>query len=543
MVQKIGYSYENMSEVDVQILQNEIKAMGDEIRSLKAEKADAALIKEKIAAMLEKKKLLGDGQLDQGKHILKTAKGTRDYGPKSMAVRESVLKIVTDAFKRHGAETIDTPVFELREVLMGKYGEEGGKLVYDLQDQGGELLSLRYDLTVPFARYLAMNKITNIKRYHIAKVYRRDQPVMTRGRYREFYQCDFDIAGQYDLMIPEAECLRIVDEVLSKLEIGEFIIKLNHRFVLEGMFAACGAGADQFKTVCSSVDKLDKLPWVEVEEELIKEKGLTKDNTEKLGQFVRLREFNPTMGNMELLDKFMEFEELAKNARFKKGVEELKVLVNYCSLFGVSTVRFDPSLARGLDYYTGAIYEAVVPKALEGVSLEANGEEQKGLPVGVGSVAAGGRYDELVGNFMAPSGTKGKEKRQDVPCVGVSFGIERLFAIMEAKMQIEQLQVRTTETEIYIASAQKNLLQERMKLCKTLWDEGFKVELAYKANPKLLTQLQYCEDRLIPLVLIVGERELQDGVVKLRNVKTRVEQDVPINELVPTLRSTLSSLK
>ncbi|PIO72559.1 anticodon binding domain protein [Teladorsagia circumcincta] len=388
----------------------------------------STVIKEKIAAMLEKKKLLGDGQTDQGKFVLKTAKGTRDYGPKSMAVRESVLKIVTDAFKRHGAETIDTPVFELREVLMGKYGEEGGKLVYDLQDQGGELLSLRYDLT------------------------------------------------------------------------------LNHRFILEGMFAACGAGADQFKTVCSSVDKLDKQPWIEIEEELIKEKGLTKENTEKLGQFVRLREFNPSMGNVELLDKLMEFEELAKNARLKKGVEELKV------------------------------------KALEGINLETNGEEQKGLPVGVGSVAAGGRYDELVGNFMAPSGAKGKDKRQDVPCVGISFGIERLFAIMEAKMQIEQLPVRTTETEIFIASAQKNLLQERMKLCKTLWDEGFKVEFAYKANPKLLTQLQYCEDRLIPLVLIVGERELQEGVVKLRNVKARAEQDVPFSELVPTLRSTLASL-
>ncbi|ETN75999.1 histidine--tRNA ligase [Necator americanus] len=481
-------------------------------------------IKAKIAAMIEKKKLLGDGQTDQGKFVLKTAKGTRDYGPKSMAVRESVLKIVTDAFKRHGAETIDTPVFELKDVLMGKYGEEGGKLVYDLQDQGGELLSLRYDLTVPFARYLAMNKISNIKRYHIAKVYRRDQPVMTRGRYREFYQCDFDIAGQYDLMIPEAECLKIVDEVLSKLEIGEFYLKLNHRYILEGMFAACGAGSDHFKTVCSSIDKLDKQPWNEIEEELIKEKGLSGDNTEKLGNFVRLREFNPSMGNIELLDKLIGFEELAKNERFKKGIEELKILVNYCALFGVGSIRFDPSLARGLDYYTGAIYEAVVPKALEGVDLEANGEEQKGLPVGVGSVAAGGRYDELVGNFIGTTGPKGKEKRQDVPCVGVSFGIERLFAIMEAKMQMEQMQVRTTETEVFIASAQKNLLQERMKLCRQLWDEGFKVEMAYKANPKLLTQLQYCEDRFIPLVLIIGERELQEGVVKLRNVKTREEQ-------------------
>ncbi|EPB68186.1 hypothetical protein ANCCEY_12723 [Ancylostoma ceylanicum] len=236
-------------------------------------------------------------------------------------------------------------------------------------------------------------------------------------------------------MIPEAECLKIVDEVLSKLEIGEFYVKLNHRYILEGMFAACGAGSDQFKTVCSSIDKLDKQPWNEVEEELIKEKGLSKDNTEKLGRFVRLREFNPSMGNVELLDKLMEFEELARNERFKKGIEELKVLVNYCTLFGVRSIRFDPSLARGLDYYTGAIYEAVVPsmwncslpfflfqfcwfniryllknskrrnadilfsripEALEGVNLEANGEEQKGLPVGVGSVAAGGRCVEIV---------------------------------------------------------------------------------------------------------------------------------------------------
>uniref|UniRef100_A0A0K0D1R5 WHEP-TRS domain-containing protein n=1 Tax=Angiostrongylus cantonensis TaxID=6313 RepID=A0A0K0D1R5_ANGCA len=142
-----------MNDTEIQILQDEIKSLGDQIRALKAEKADSALVKEKIAAMLEKKKLLGDGQSEQGKFVLKTPKGTRDYGPKSMAIRESVLKVVTDTFKRHGAETIDTPVFELRDVLMGKYGEEGGKLVYDLQDQGGELLSLRYDLTLFYKLY------------------------------------------------------------------------------------------------------------------------------------------------------------------------------------------------------------------------------------------------------------------------------------------------------------------------------------------------------------------------------------------------------
>ncbi|NIG61851.1 histidine--tRNA ligase, cytoplasmic isoform X1 [Pontoporia blainvillei] len=182
-----------------------------------------------------------------------------------MAVREKVFDVIISCFKRHGAEVIDTPVFELKETLTGKYGEDS-KLIYDLKDQGGELLSLRYDLTVPFARYLAMNKLTNIKRYHIAKVYRRDNPAMTRGRYREFYQCvsmgagwDFDIAGQFDPMIPDAECLKIMCEILSSLQIGDFLVKVNDRRILDGTFAVCGVPDSKFRTICSSVDKLDKV--------------------------------------------------------------------------------------------------------------------------------------------------------------------------------------------------------------------------------------------------------------------------------------------
>lgn len=177
------------------------------------------------------------------KLALKTAKGMRDSDPQQMAVREKVFKIVVDTFKRHGGLALDTPVCELKETLTGKYGEDS-KLIYDLQDQGGELLSLRYDLTVPFARYLAQNKLTSIKRYHLAKVYRRDNPSVNKGRFREFYQCvsvslsfhvyiahwftfqDFDIAGQYDLMIPDVECLRIVYEILNGLDIKSFTIKV-----------------------------------------------------------------------------------------------------------------------------------------------------------------------------------------------------------------------------------------------------------------------------------------------------------------------------
>jgi histidyl-tRNA synthetase len=166
---------------------------------------------------------------------------------------------VTTVFKRHGATTLDTPVFELKEILSGKYGEDS-KLIYDLQDQGGELCSLRYDLTVPLARWLAMNpSVQSFKRYQIAKVYRRDQPAMTKGRMREFYQCDFDIAGAYDAMIPDAEVLKIVNDVFKALGWESYTIKMNHRKILDGMFKAAGVKEDLIRPISSAVDKLDKV--------------------------------------------------------------------------------------------------------------------------------------------------------------------------------------------------------------------------------------------------------------------------------------------
>lgn len=166
---------------------------------------------------------------------------------------------MTTVFKRHGATTLDTPVFELKEILSGKYGEDS-KLIYDLQDQGGELCSLRYDLTVPLARWLAMNpSVQSFKRYQIAKVYRRDQPAMTKGRMREFYQCDFDIAGAYDAMIPDAEVLKIVNDVFKALGWESYTIKMNHRKILDGMFKAAGVNDDLIRPISSAVDKLDKV--------------------------------------------------------------------------------------------------------------------------------------------------------------------------------------------------------------------------------------------------------------------------------------------
>ena len=175
-----------------------------------------------------------DNKKDNSKKFtLKTPKGMRDFESKQMLVREKVFKIITDIFKRHGGLAIDTPVCERKDVLTGKYGEDS-KLIYDLEDQGGELLSLRYDLTVPFARFLAQNKINQMKRYHIAKVYRRDNPSVTKGRFREFYQCDFDIAGKYDPMIPDVECLRIIYEILNELNLKSFLIKVS---LVSGLFS------------------------------------------------------------------------------------------------------------------------------------------------------------------------------------------------------------------------------------------------------------------------------------------------------------------
>lgn len=213
----------------------------------------------------------------------------RDYHPTEMAVREHVFSTVTKVFKRHGAVTINTPVMELKETLTGKYGEDS-KLIYDVADQGGELLAMRYDLTVPFARYVAQNKIKQIKRYHIARVYRRDNPAMNSGRYREFYQCDIDIAGEYNAkMVPDAECVKIVTEVLDDLKLGEYVVKVNNRKLLDGMFAVCGVPEDMFRTICSAVDKLDKEPWEAVRSEMIDEKGLDAAAADRIGQYVKFK--------------------------------------------------------------------------------------------------------------------------------------------------------------------------------------------------------------------------------------------------------------
>uniref|UniRef100_A0A9L0JA43 histidine--tRNA ligase n=1 Tax=Equus asinus TaxID=9793 RepID=A0A9L0JA43_EQUAS len=296
---------------------------------------------------------------------------------------------------------------------------------------------------------------------------------------------DFDIAGQFDPMIPDAECLKIMCEILSGLQLGDFLIKMS---------------------------------WKDVRHEMVAKKGLAPEVADRIGDYVQCH------GGVSLVEQMFQDPRLSQNKQALEGLGDLKLLFEYVTLFGIAEkISFDLSLARGLDYYTGVVYEAVL------LPTPAQAEEE---PLNVGSVAAGGRYDGLVGMFD-PKGHK-------VPCVGLSIGVERIFSIVEQKMKTFGEKIRTTETQVFVASPQKNFLQERLKLIAELWDAGIKAELLYKNNPKLLTQLHYCENMGIPLVVIVGEQELKEGVIKLRSVASREEVAIKRENLVAEIQKRLS---
>lgn len=487
---------------------------------------------------------------------LKTPKGTKDWEGKDMVVRDRIFNTITTVFKRHGAVTIDTPVFELAPILKGKYGEDS-KLIYDLKDQGGEDCSLRYDLTVPFARWLAMNpSIQNIKRYHIAKVYRRDQPAMSKGRMREFYQCDFDIAGSYDRMLPDAEIIRIVCEVFGEKGLawtskGGFNIKVNHRKVLDGIFEVCGVPEDKIRTISSAVDKLDKSPWAEVKKEMVEEKGLSEEVADKIWEFVQQK------GGRNVLEDLRTDEKVTGNESVVAGLEDMELLFEYLEAFGVlDKVEFNLSLARGLDYYTGVIFEVVtegsapsrttgqkIHKAAKKEKADEGDEDRSNDPsIGVGSVAAGGRYDELVGMFSG---------KAQIPCVGISFGVDRIFSITKARMEADKgaAAVRNTEVDVFVMAfggkGFTGLLKERMDVAKRLWDAGIKAEFAYKQKPKLPAQFKSAEQNGIPFAVILGEDEQAQRKVRVKEMglpEGHDEKDgvlVPLDDLVAEVREGL----
>ncbi|KAJ1796321.1 Cytoplasmic and mitochondrial histidine tRNA synthetase [Coemansia sp. RSA 2399] len=518
---------------NIEQLRQQIKEQGDTVRELKTSKADGETVNQQVAVLLSLKDKLriatdgGEASAKASKAVaLKTPKGTKDYNDKEMSVRTKIFNTIVNVFEKHGAVTIDTPVFELKEILMSKYGEDS-KLIYDLKDQGGESCSLRYDLTVPFTRYVAMNGISNIKRYHIAKVYRRDQPAMTKGRMREFYQCDYDIAGAYDAMIPDAECVRVAVEILNKLDVGSFVVKVNHRKILDAIFEVSGVPEPKIRMISSAVDKLDKLPWADVRKEMTEEKGLDGDVADRIGEYVQLK------GAAELVAKLQSMPELMSSKKAQEGIADMALFFNYASIYGiVDYVSFDMSLARGLDYYTGIIYEAVLveenvcpteaqPTATKGKEVKDEVAAIDETQVRVGSIAAGGRYDNLVGEFSAANHKKGKEN--NVPCVGISFGVERIFSIVWNKMQAQT--IKPNRTAVYVISVKDGLLEERMRIAAELWDNDIPAEFAYKTKPRMQTQYNVCDTSVIPWAVIIGKDEMEQGVVRIKNMLQKVESE------------------
>lgn len=445
------------------------------------------------------------------KMTAKIPKGARDAQPTQMAVREQAFDTIKRIFQQHGAVGIDTPVFELKETLTGKYGEDS-KLIYDLADQGGELLSLRYDLTVPFARYCATHGVVQLKRYHIAKVYRRDNPAMKSGRFREFYQCDFDIAGDYKSMpmLADSDVLKVVCDVLSALDIGNFKVKLNHRKLLDAIMEVCGVPADKFRPICSAIDKLDKESWQTVKHEMTEIKKLDVDSADQLEKYVVKRSgYGPT-----LLAELQADSKLNGNASAQQAFTELTLLFEYLKAYGVlDKISFDLSLARGLDYYTGLIYEAVLTDTDR-----------------FGSIAAGGRYDGLVGMF----GSK------QIPAVGVSVGIERILTLLEEKAEASG-QMKKSYIQVLVASVGKEMILHKMSLCAELWRAGIAAEFLYNKDPNPKKQVEYALEHGIPIMLMIGENELKDGVVGLKVFKQQTQVSVPRDQVVEQVKQALTA--
>jgi histidyl-tRNA synthetase len=351
---------------------------------------------------------------------------------------------------------------------------------------------------------MAMNGLTSMKRYQIAKVYRRDNP--SKGRFREFYQCDFDIAGTFEKMGPDFEVIKILTELLDELNIGDYEVKLNHRMLLDGMLAVCGVPPEKFRTISSSIDKLDKQDFQQVKKEMVEEKGLTAEVADKIGLYVK-EKGHP----LELLSKLkQDGYRFLENEDSKGALADLEILFKALDKAKcIDKVVFDLSLARGLDYYTGVIFEAVFKGATQ-----------------VGSIAAGGRYDKLIGMF----GTK------PVPAVGVSLGIERVFTIMEQQQKDKNETIRATETQVLVAILGDEL-SDAAELSNEFWSAKLKAE--YCVHKNIRKHIDLAINSKIPWMVIVGEQELKQGIVKLKNIETKEEVIVKRVRIIEELQARL----
>jgi histidyl-tRNA synthetase len=426
---------------------------------------------------------------------VQAARGTRDLLPEVMHRRLHVIGIIRELFARHGFEPLETPAIERIETLMGKYGDEGEKLIFRILERGeggreGKAdMALRYDLTVPLARVVAMNGALPLpfKRYQIQPVWRADRP--QKGRFREFYQCDADIVGSTS-RVADAECVALADAAISALGFTQFEVRLNHRQLLRAMVAAAGA-PEREGEVLVAVDKLDKIGKDGVSKELL-ERGFPQEVVDRLWTLLA------APGDLD-----------ATAAAIGEGAtaaaDELReVLVNARAL-GASHVVFDATLARGLGYYTGPVFEAVLTDG------------------GVGSVSGGGRYDGLVGMFSGRA----------VPAVGVSLGLERLLVVMEER---GMLPVSSTLTRALVTCFSADTQADALALAGRLRAAGVATESWLGAPGQLGKQFKYAGGKGIPFAIVRGPEEIAAGTAMVKDLRSGQQQALPLDAVADVLR-------
>lgn len=443
--------------------------------------------------------------------------GTRDFGPDVVRKRNYIFNTIKNVFELYGFQPLETPAMENLDTLMGKYGEEGDKLIFKILNNGldnpdkekqiredlenvlqGKNVkgiterALKYDLTIPFARYVAMNHGQlnfPFKRYQIQPVWRADRP--QRGRYREFYQCDADVVGSNSLF-NEVELALIYHEVFNRLGIKGYELKINHRKILTALAELCG-GAEKMTDIATAIDKLDKIGLDKVKEEL-KQKGLGEK------QLVIVEKYLSINGSND--EKINSLDELiGSTGAGKKGIEELKQIFNNSQLSSVN-YHLDPTLARGLNYYTGIIFEAKAP------------EEVK-----IGSIGGGGRYDDLTGLFGVPN----------IPGVGISFGVDRIYDVME-ELNLFPADVHIG-TQVLFFNLGDNESKAAFVLMQQLRNKNLRCELFHE-NLKFDKQFKYAEKKNIPYAVIIGSKELEDNTCTIKNLLQNSQQTISQQELL-----------
>jgi histidyl-tRNA synthetase len=447
-------------------------------------------------------------------------KGTRDFGPQEMARRNYIFNTIRNVYELYGFQQIETPAMETLQTLMGKYGEEGDKLLFKVLNSGDYLnkisdeelnerntlhlaskiceKGLRYDLTVPFARYVVMHREElqlPFKRYQVQPVWRADRP--QKGRYREFYQFDGDIVGS-DSLLNEVELMQIVDTVFSRFGI-RVAIKINNRKILSGIAEYIGA-ADKIVDITVAIDKLDKIGIDAVNDEL-RQDGLSEEQIEKLQPIIRLEGSND--------EKLTTIAEVLKDSETGlKGVEECRYILTALSPTGSGTtaalhneIQLDLTLARGLNYYTGAIFEV------------------KALDVQIGSITGGGRYDNLTGIFGMPG----------ISGVGISFGVDRIYDVLNQLDAYPKEAMQTTKL-LFINFGEKETAYCLPAVAKAR-EAGIRTEI-FPDAAKMKKQMSYANAKQIPYVALAGENEINEGKLTLKNMTTGEQKMVTIEELI-----------